>query len=174
MVHESRRVSSSSSRQAFLSLVPECKVCKKEDSTQWPKTWKTEYYCEDFCKCKNIFFHIFGTTKKCVFCTFLKKESRKAIFFTTKNGLFLWILTHGEIPSWGCGGWVLCGGGNRSREGRGLTPRSRTLSLKNRRLTCTYQPNCICGMNSPNLGELSSPLFFFWRPYHQLLIYLAN
>ena len=54
------------------------------------------------------------------------------------------------------------GGGNRSRaEGRGLTPRSRTLSLKNRRLTCTYQPNCICGMNSPNLGELSSPLFFF-------------
>ena len=114
-----------------------------------------------FLQVQKYIFHIFGTTKKCVFCTFLKKESRKAIFFTTKNGLFLWILTHGEIPSWGCGGWVLCGGGNRSREGRGLTPRSRTLSLKNRRLTCTYQPNCICGMNSPNLGELSSPLFFF-------------
>ena len=54
------------------------------------------------------------------------------------------------------------GGGNRSRaEGRGLTPRSRTLSLKNRRLTCTYQPNCICGMNSQSWKAFLS---FFWRP----------
>ena len=110
---------------------------------------------------KNIFFHIFEKAKQCVFCT-SQKNCQKGYFLSLqKMDFFFWILTHGEIPSWGCGGWVLCGGGNRSREGRGLTPRSRTLSLKNRRLTCTYQPNCICGMNSPNLGELSSPLFFF-------------
>ena len=67
------------------------------------------------------------------------------------------------------------GGGNRSRaEGRGLTPRSTTLSLKNRRLTCTYQPNCICGMNSPNLGELSSPLFFFSGGHTTISLYISG
>ena len=121
----------------------------------------------------KIYFSTFLEQPKNVFFVLFKKTVKKGNFLSLqKMDFFFWILTHGEIPSWGCGGWVLCGGGNRSREGRGLTPRSRTLSLKNRRLTCTYQPNCICGMNSPNLGELSSPLFFFSGGHTTSFLYI--